>query len=171
MVQHANRERVIKLPRERQPIDISLNDVRVWQRARRCEGSLNGRAEVDTDNFLRSPARGKLRVTALAATAFKHHLVAKKLRRYRRDPTEKLFSVTRVVLGEVLPLPTEVRRRRLLITLDVRQWRETRNTTRNRKRCNASAALQCAFHYLLLFDARDGQIESTVTRWTDEIRE
>src|SRR5687768_13618043 len=106
-MQHADRERIVKLSRERESINVGLNDVRVWQRTRRGKRSLHRYTEIDPDDVLRAPTRRELRVTSLAATTFKHDFVAKKLRRDRGDPTQKLTSVARVFLREVLPLPTK----------------------------------------------------------------
>src|SRR5690349_1167352 len=115
MVQHANRKRVIKLPRQRQSIDVRLNDVRVRQRTRCRKRRFNCTAEIDPDDVFRAPTSRELRMTSLAAAAFEHHFTAKEFRGDRCDPAEKLFRVTRIFLSEMLPLPTETRRRRALV--------------------------------------------------------
>ncbi len=87
MMQDADRKRVIKRARQRQMVDVGLNNVRIRQVARGFKRRLDRRAEIDADNVARAPLRGELRVTSLAAAAFEHDLVAKKLRLHRRDPT------------------------------------------------------------------------------------
>ena len=108
MVQHADRERIVKLARERQLINVRLNDVRIFQMARGGKSSFHRVAQIDADYFARAPTRGELRVTALSAAAFQHDLVLEKLGTDRRDPAEKLIRVELVALREVLPLPTEI---------------------------------------------------------------
>src|SRR5689334_8786192 len=170
-MQNPDGERVIKLARERQTIDVRLNDVRVWQRTRRSKRCLDRRAEIDADYVLRAPTRGELRVASLAATAFEHDLIAKKFRRDRRNPTEKLFGVARVFLREVLPLPTEPRGRRAFVALDRCEVSKPRHASRDRKRRSAVAATQSAFDYFLLLTLLYRELQVNVTGRTDKIRE
>src|SRR5689334_3662871 len=143
----------------------------VWQRTRRGKRCVDRYTEIDADYVLRAPTRGELRVPAFPATTFEHDLVAKKFRRDRRDPTEKLFGVTRIFLREVLPLPTEPRGRRAFVALDHREIGEPRHTRGDRKRRSALAATQSTFDYFLLLRLLDPELQSTATRRTDEIRE
>ena len=147
-MQYANRKRVIKLARQGQTIDVGLNHVRVWQRTRRSVGSLNRFTQIDANNFTRAPPRRELRVTSLSAPAFKHDLVAEKLRRNRRNPTQKLLGVPFVFLGEVPPLPTEIFRRRLLVSRNRSELGKTWNAARYRKRRSAGSATQLTFNDL-----------------------
>src|SRR5687768_4299510 len=171
MMQHANRERVIKLSRQRQPVDVGLNDVHVWQRTRRGKCSFNCAAEIYPDYVSRAPTRGELRVPALAATSLEHHLVAKKLGRYRRDPAEKLLSVTLIFVREMLPLPAKVIRCCTFITLNFRQISEARHTGVNGKGTGASVTTQSAFDYFQVFDALDRNLKRAIAGRTHEIRE
>ena len=164
MMQHAHRKRVVELARQRQPVNVGLNDVRVWQRTRGGKRRFDRRAEIDPDHISRAPTRGELRVTSFAAPAFKHHLVAEKFGRDRRDPTEKLFGVARVFLREVLPLPTETRSRRAFVAGDFGEVCEARHTAGDGKRLSAVATTQYAFDYLLLLRLLDGEIQRRVTR-------
>src|SRR5215203_5078816 len=107
MMQDADRKRVVKLLRERQVKNVSLNDVNIRQRTRGSKRRFHSYAEIDTDNLARTPARGQLRMPPLAATAFEHHFVAKKLRLHGRDPADQLFRVAFVFVREVLPLPAK----------------------------------------------------------------
>src|SRR6185295_4975186 len=111
----------------------------------------------------------ELCVTAFAATAFQHDLVAEKFGRNGRDPAEKLFGVALVFLGEVLPLPAEARSRCALVALDVIEICETRDTEGDRKQTRARRAAQLALHDLAVFGFSDGKIERCFTRWADEI--
>src|SRR5687767_4841385 len=114
-MEDAYRKRVVKLAPQRQTINVSLDDVRVWQTTRGGKRRLHGLAQIDSDNFTRAPLRGELRVTSLATTAFEHNFVAEKLRRDWRDPTKELLRILLIFLGEVPPLPTEVLSGRLLV--------------------------------------------------------
>src|SRR6185369_4137424 len=128
-------------------------------------------AQIDADHIACSPTRGELRVTAFAATAFQHDLVAKKFGRNGRDPAEKLFGVAFVFLCEVLPLPTETRGRCALVAFDVIEICETRNAGGDWKRSRAGRAAQLALDNLAVFGFSDGKIERRFTRWADEVRE
>src|SRR5689334_21078938 len=108
MMQDAYRKRVIKLARQRQMIDVGLDNVRVRQAAGGVKRRLYRRAEIDADDVASTPLRSELRVTSFAAPALEHNLVAEKLRCDGRDPTEKLFGVALVDVGEMLPLPTKI---------------------------------------------------------------
>src|SRR5215470_14429599 len=107
----------------------------------------------------------------LAATAFEHNLVAKKLRRHRRDPAEKLFGVTLVFLREVLPLPAKTFGGSAFFALDAFEIREARYAASDRKRSRACRAAQLALHDLFCLELSDREIERPFTRWTNEIRE
>src|SRR5687768_17272603 len=151
MMKHTNRKRVVELARQRQPVNVCLNDVRVGKRTRGHIRRLHRLAYIDTYNFTRAPLRGKLRVTPFAATAFEHNLVAEKLRRNGSDPAEELFRVALVCLSKVLPLPTEVLSGRLLVLLHRSKLGETRNAACDRKRGHTRAATQFAFDDLRVF--------------------
>jgi hypothetical protein len=110
-------------------------------------------------------------MTPLATTTLEHDLATEKLGRDRRNPAEKLFGVTSIVLREMLPLPTEVRSRRALVIGNVSEVSESRNSSPHRIRSSASATAQNAFHYFLLLGFLNGKIQRPVTRRTDEIRE
>ena len=107
MVQHADRECVIKDSRERQVVDISLDNVRVRQFARRGERSLNRVAKIDADDISGAKPRSQLRMSSLPATAFKHDFVFEEFSGDRSNPREKLLLVAGLELVEMLPLPTE----------------------------------------------------------------
>ena len=136
-MQHPNRESVVKLSRERETINVSLNYVYVRQRASGAKCCLDSDAQIDANNFPRSPTCGQLSVTTLTTPSFEHNLVAKELRRYRRDPTQELLRVFFIRLGKVLPLPAEVFSSGAFVTLDLFQICETRDSARYRKRSSA----------------------------------
>jgi hypothetical protein len=130
-------------------IDVGLDDVRIRQRTRSGKRRLHGFAQIDADHFTRAPFRGELRVTSFAAPAFEHDLVAKKLRRDRRDPTEKLLGVRVVDVVKCSPLPTEVLSSRLLVASNCGEFGETWNAARvigNER--SARTATQFAFNDL-----------------------
>src|ERR1044072_6779575 len=126
-MQDANRKGVVKLPREWEMVYVSLDNVRVRQRTCSSEGCFNRGAEIDTNHVSCSPACGELRVATLATASFEHDFVAKKLRRHGRDPREKLFRVSLILLGEVLPLPAKPRGGGALIALHLIEICKTRN--------------------------------------------
>src|ERR1044072_3097238 len=97
-------------------------------------------------------------MTSLAATAFEHHLVAKKLRLHGGDPAEKLFRVMLVGLREVLPLPPEAFGGRAFVTLNLFEIREARYAASDRKRSRARSTAQLALHNLLLFQFGNREI-------------
>jgi hypothetical protein len=97
-------------------------------------------------------------MSAFTAAALEHDLVAKELRRHRRNPTEELFRVSFVFLGEVLPLPTETRGCRTLVALNLLEICETWNTGSYRKGNRASRTAQRTFHNLSIFAMRDGKV-------------
>src|SRR6185503_15363539 len=120
---------------------------------------------IDANHIACSPTRGELCVTAFAAAAFQHDLVAKKFGCNGRDPTEKLFGVAFVFLCEVLPLPAESRGRGALIAFDVIEICETRNAGGDEERIRAGRAAQLALDDLAVFGFSDGKIERRFTRW------
>src|SRR5262245_61988836 len=150
---------------------VGLNNVRVWQGTRGRKRRLNRNTQIDADNLTRAPTCREHRVTPFTTTAFKHDLVTKKLGRNRRDPTEELFGVTLVFLGEVLPLPAKTFGRLAFVALDMFEIREARNAGGNRKRRRTRRTAQLALHDLSFVSLSDREIESSFTRWTDEIRE
>src|SRR5258708_1583232 len=107
MVQHPDRECVIKDSRERQVVDISLDDMCVRQFAGRGERSLNRVAKIDADDISGAKPRGQLRMSPLPTTAFEHDFVFEEFSGDRSNPGEKLVLVACLGLLEVLPLPTE----------------------------------------------------------------
>src|SRR5689334_9046427 len=159
VMQYTNGKSIVELARERQVINIGLDDVRVGQRSRSDKGCFDRDAEIDTNHVACAPACGELGVPAFAATAFEHDLVAEEFRRHRRDPTEKLFRVAFVFLCEVLPLPTETGGGRALVTLDVFEISETRNTGGDGERRRAGRATQFAFDDLAVFGFGGGKRE------------
>src|SRR5882724_4870237 len=107
MVQHSDRECVIKDSRERQVVDISLDNMRVRQFAGRGKRSLNRVAKIDADDISGAKPRGQLRMSPLPTTAFEHDFVFEEFSGDRSNPGEELVLVACFRLGKVLPLPAE----------------------------------------------------------------
>src|SRR6266536_6656243 len=106
-MQHPDRKRVIKHARERQVIDVCLDDVRVRQFPRRGKGSLIRITKIDTDDISRAKLGGQLCMSSLPTTALEHNLVFEEFADDRSNPGEKLVLVAFLELIEVLPLPTK----------------------------------------------------------------
>src|ERR1700738_1865012 len=111
-MQNADRKRVIKGTRERQIVNIGLDDVRIRKTTSCRERSFNGRAEVNPNHLTRSPLGGQLSMTPFAATTFEYDLIFEEIRRDRSDPAQKLLFILLISLSEVRPLPAEPRSRR-----------------------------------------------------------
>src|SRR5258705_4407603 len=128
VVKHADRECIIECASKRQPVDVCLNDVDVAKLSRSGKSCFNRRTQVNPYNISGFPGSRQLCVPALAATAFEHNLVCKKLGLDRCDPAQKLFSITIIGLGEVLPLPAKPFSGRFFVVFYVIQICKTRNT-------------------------------------------
>ena len=109
--------------------------------------------------------------STLLAVDYAPYFVAKKLGRYRRDPAEKLLSVTLIFVREMLPLPAKVIRCCTFITLNFRQISEARHPGVNGKGSGASVTTQSAFDYFQVFDALDRNLKRAIAGRTHEIRE
>src|SRR5262245_58991804 len=143
VMEHADRERVIEAPLQRQTIYVSLNDVDVGQISRVEMGGLDRHAQVYSDHVTRSPQTREPGVAALAASAFEHDLVADIIPGDRRDPIQKLSLVMLLDMIEDKPLSAEILSREALrlIALDVG---ETRDARANRESRSTAVAAQCA---------------------------
>src|SRR5882724_2776243 len=172
VVQHTDGEGVVKNTREWQMINVSLNDVRVFQFAGCSKRSFHRVAEIHAYYIARAPARGQWRVTTFSATAFQHHLIPKELRTNRRDPTQKLIRVELIGLDEMLPLPTKVFGGRGFIGLEFFRRAEARDTANNRKDALTGIARESALHDLGSFRTRyRGQRYCTGARRTSQVVE
>src|SRR6266403_5397331 len=109
MMEHTDRKCVIKDSRERQVIDVCLDDVRIRQFASRGKGSFHRVAKIDTDYVSRPKLRRQLRMPSLSTTAFEHNFVFEEFSGDWSYPGKKLILVTFLKLIEVLPLPTKFR--------------------------------------------------------------
>src|SRR5687768_8875327 len=121
MMQHADAKGIIERPFKWQLENIALDDMYVRNVAGQGECRFDGDAEIETDDFLCSPFRGELGVTALATAAFEHDLVLKKLGFHRLQPAKHLIGIHLVFLSKMRPLPPKIPRRFGLVLLDLIQ--------------------------------------------------
>src|SRR5436190_8880983 len=127
-MQDAHGKGVVEDTGQWQMINVGLDHVCIFQLTSGRKSRFNRRAQIDADHLTRSPARGQLRMAAFAAPAFEHHFVPEELRLHRANPTEELFGVAFIRLGEVSPLPAKVRGGGGLVFLDAVEARKSRYT-------------------------------------------
>src|SRR5262245_8082336 len=108
MVQNADRKSVIKPPFQRQTVDVGLNNVNVGQVLSVSVRGLDSHAQVYPDHVARAPLTDEPGVTAFAASAFEHDLVAYEIPRDGRDPIQELFLVVLLDSIEDQPLRAEI---------------------------------------------------------------
>src|SRR5262249_60966748 len=69
---------------------------------------IDGVAQVNADNFARTPFGNGARVTTFSAPAFDHRFVANEIGRDRRYPVEELLLVMLLDMIELQPLRAEI---------------------------------------------------------------
>ena len=109
MVKNSDRESVIKDRLERQPQNVSLDDLDVWQILSVSPRRLDGIAEINGDYRAGSPRGYETRVPAFSATRFEDGLAANEFRSHGINPVKKLLAMNLLIkLIELEPLSTEV---------------------------------------------------------------
>src|SRR6266850_2093122 len=133
MMQHADRECIIKHPCKGQMINVSLNDMNVFQPPGCGKGGFHGSAEINADYIPGAPTCGQRCVSSFSASAFKHNLVLKEIRDHRRDPAKELIRVELITVSEVLPLPAKILSGGGFVGLKIFGRGETGDTADDRK--------------------------------------
>src|ERR1051325_4372743 len=113
-------------------INVGLDDVRIFDSARRGEGDFNGAAQIDRNDIARTPAGNPQGVPPFATTTFQNYFAAKKIRGYGRNPAQKLRGVFFIFMRESLPGPAELVGRGSLFFIDRAEVGKARNATNNR---------------------------------------
>src|SRR6266508_2810092 len=132
-------------------INIRLHNMDVLQFARSCEGCFDGITQINAYYVACTPICGQLCMTTLAAAAFQHNLVLKKLGLHRRDPSQKLIRIEFVALDEMLPLPTKILGGGGFVGREVIRRAEARDTAKNRIRTLTESTRELTFDDLSVF--------------------